>query len=71
MVSRAHSLMGNLKSALDCGVPEHYRELEKKPTCLDTVHQLRTRDTEKRRKMRAYLEQIKNFVGKRISGTVL
>lgn len=41
------------------GIPEEFRELEKDPTCVGAVDQLRTRQTEKKRKIGAYLAQAK------------
>ena len=44
------------------GIPEEYRELEKEPTCESAVHQLKSRKTEEKRKIRAYLEQAKKIL---------
>jgi len=44
------------------GVPEEYRELEKEPTCLDAVNQLKNRKTEEGRKIQAYLEEAKKIL---------
>ncbi|HED00153.1 MAG TPA: universal stress protein [Proteobacteria bacterium] len=44
------------------GIPEEYRELEKDPTCANAVHQLRNREMEEERKIRAYLEQAKKIL---------
>ena len=44
------------------GVPEEYRELEKNPTCDSAVSQLRNRETEQKRKIRAYLERAKKIL---------
>jgi len=41
------------------GIPEEYRELEKDPTCVKVVDQLRSRETEEKRKIRICLEQAK------------
>jgi nucleotide-binding universal stress UspA family protein len=41
------------------GIPEEYRKLEKAPACTEAVQQLRTRETEEKRKIRVHLEQVK------------
>jgi len=44
------------------GVPEEYRELENEPTCVGAVSQLKSRGTEQKRKIRAYLEEAKKIL---------
>lgn len=44
------------------GVPEEYRELEKNPTCVSVVSQLRNREIEQKRKIQAYLERAKKIL---------
>ena len=42
------------------GIPERYLELAENPNCHSAVRQLRDRETEQERKIRAYLDQAKN-----------
>jgi nucleotide-binding universal stress UspA family protein len=44
------------------GIPEEYRELEKNPTCVSAVSQLRNREIEQKRKIQAYLERTKKIL---------
>jgi len=44
------------------GIPEEYRELEKDPTCVNVIHQLKNREMEEKRKIRECLEQAKNIL---------
>jgi len=44
------------------GIPEEYRELEKEPTCVSAVHQLKNRKMEEKRKIRAHLEQAQKIL---------
>ena len=44
------------------GLPEEYRELEKEPTCAEAVHQLKNRNMEEKREIRAYLEEAKKIL---------
>ena len=44
------------------GIPEEYRELEKDPTCVTVIDQLRNREMEEKRIIRAHLERAKNIL---------
>jgi len=44
------------------GIPEEYRELEKDPTCVTAVQQLRNREMEEKSGIRAYLERAKEIL---------
>jgi nucleotide-binding universal stress UspA family protein len=44
------------------GMPEEFRELEKEPTCVTAVDQLKNRKMEEKRKIRSYLEQAKKIL---------
>jgi len=44
------------------GIPEEYRELENIPTCVSAVSQLRNREMEQKRKIRAHMERAKKIL---------
>lgn len=44
------------------GIQEEYRELEKDPTCVTVIDQLRNREMEEKRIIRAHLERAKNIL---------
>ena len=44
------------------GIPEEYRELAQEPSFITVVDQLKNRETQEKRKLRACLEQAKNIL---------